>query len=157
MMIIVAAFILQWWTSTLFNIWGIFSSPPPPVLILPVIFINLGGIYNGIAYTLIRRKLQRQKRQNAVVSNGDNVPNTTDTNYSSTSVPRVVSSNRAVHDPRGCPVTEDPYISPDAVQVTDGEVERADSDAGQFQIIHIWKSQRWKCFWRFYGTVTDVK
>ena len=142
-MIFVAVFILQWWTLTLYNIWGIFAIPPPPVLILAVIFINLGGIYNSIAYTIIRRRLQNQRRLNAVVSNGDNVASTTDTN---SSISRVFSDPSAVHVSR---VSLVPEILPDVLNVSsyvltdpgfDSQVMEArsvailpDTDAGEKQ------------------------
>src|SRR6218665_543391 len=107
MMVFVAVFILQWSPYTLFNLWGIFEDPPAPVFIIAVIIVNLGGIYNGIAYTIIRRKLQRQKRQNAVVSCcGDNITKTTDAN-SSGATPRIVSPSRPARVLGGSHVPED--------------------------------------------------
>jgi hypothetical protein len=42
------------------NFWTMFSVPPAGILITTVIIVNLGGVYNCIAYTVIRRRLQRQ-------------------------------------------------------------------------------------------------
>ena len=64
MLIFVAVFILQWWSLTLFNVWVLVVTPPSAVLVLSVLLINLGGVYNCIAYTIIRRRLQRQKHDN---------------------------------------------------------------------------------------------
>lgn len=64
MLIFVAVFILQWWSLTLFNVWVLVATPPSAVLVLSVLLINFGGVYNCIAYTVIRRRLQRQKVNN---------------------------------------------------------------------------------------------
>src|SRR6218665_2228068 len=115
MMVFVAVFILQWSPYTLFNLWGIFEDPPATVCIIAVIIVNLGGIYNGIAYTIIRRKLQRQKRQNAVVSCcGDNITKTTDVNSSGTT-PRIVSAPCPARVLDGSAIREVQDVSPEEV------------------------------------------
>ena len=60
MMVFVIVFILQWWSLALFNIWSLITPPPAVLLVLPVALINLGGVYNCIAYTVIRRRLRQQ-------------------------------------------------------------------------------------------------
>jgi hypothetical protein len=55
------------------DVWGMFGVPPAGILITVVIFANLGGVYNCIAYTVIRRRLQQQKATRGpqvVLSNG---------------------------------------------------------------------------------------
>jgi hypothetical protein len=50
-----------------------FGVPPAGILITVVIFANLGGVYNCVAYTVIRRRLQQQKATRGpqvVLSNG---------------------------------------------------------------------------------------
>jgi|SRR6218665_2480308 len=149
MMIFVAVFILQWWTFIVYTAWTMVSDPPPTIFILAVIFINLGGIYNSIAYTIIRRKLQNQKRQNPVTSGGaiDSITKTIDVN-SSVAAARVVSAPRAVHVLSGVP-----EVLPDVLRVSsdvlDDPVTKAwsvpplpDSDVGEKQdadqiLIHI--------------------
>ena len=60
MMIFVAVFIFQWWTLVMSNIWFLLGTPPSWVIILTVGIVNMGGVYNLVAYTIIRRRLQQQ-------------------------------------------------------------------------------------------------
>ena len=60
MMIFVAVFIFQWWSLVMSNIWFLVETPPPWVIIITVTLVNMGGIYNLVAYTIIRRRLQLQ-------------------------------------------------------------------------------------------------
>jgi hypothetical protein len=55
------------------DVWGMLAVPPAGMLITTVVFVNLGGVYNCIAYTVIRRRLQQQKATRGpqvVLSNG---------------------------------------------------------------------------------------
>jgi hypothetical protein len=64
---------VQWWPLVVANVWAMFSVPPAGMLITTVLLVNLGGVYNCIAYTVIRRRLQQQKATRGpqvVLSNG---------------------------------------------------------------------------------------
>jgi hypothetical protein len=55
------------------NFWAMFSVPPAGILITTVVIVNFGGVYNCIAYTVIRRRLQQQNATcgtQVVLSNG---------------------------------------------------------------------------------------
>jgi hypothetical protein len=54
--------IQQWWPLVVFNIWARIATPSIVLLITAVLVINLGGVYNCIAYTVIRRRLQQRRR-----------------------------------------------------------------------------------------------
>ena len=56
MMLFVAVFVLQWWASLAFSVWNIFSQPSVVIYWGAIFFSNLGGLFNGMAYTLLRRK-----------------------------------------------------------------------------------------------------
>ena len=60
MMIFVFVFIFQWWPNTLFFTWGIFAPPPNELAVVMGFITNMGGVYNCVAYTVIRRRLQQQ-------------------------------------------------------------------------------------------------
>lgn len=52
----VVVFFVQWWPSIgLFGIWTFFGVPDSKVAIAGVIFPNLGGLFNMLAYTKVRR------------------------------------------------------------------------------------------------------
>ena len=59
MMIFVVVFIFQWWSLVLVNIWSLVSQLPEGIFLLPVVVVNLGGVYNCLAYTVIRRRFTR--------------------------------------------------------------------------------------------------
>ena len=54
--LLVAASLCQWWPSIIYGIWMFFGDPPNVIILLTVIFVNSGGIFNGIAYTVMRFK-----------------------------------------------------------------------------------------------------
>jgi hypothetical protein len=56
MMIFVAVYLFQWWTYVVQALWSFAGPPAVELYILSVVVINLGGVYNAIAYTIIRRK-----------------------------------------------------------------------------------------------------
>ena len=61
MLLFVAVFIWQWWTTVLYGIWHMVSDEPPAGLIVVMVtLVNLGGVYNCIVYTIIRRRIQQQ-------------------------------------------------------------------------------------------------
>ena len=59
MIIFVFVFFLQWWSPALCSMWSFFQIPPIPIVLLVVVGVNLGGVYNSIAYTLIRKRFTR--------------------------------------------------------------------------------------------------
>jgi len=69
-MMFVTAFILQWWPLVLFNFWVMFSPPPAEMLLLAVFVLNFGGVFNCIAYTIIKRKLQGGAKPTTNVAKG---------------------------------------------------------------------------------------
>src|SRR5260221_223397 len=80
MMIFVAAFILQWWPLSMSNIWINFGRPPWAILALVGFFVNLGGVYNCLAYTVIRRRLQQKQSAHVSRDVGDHHHNSSTTN-----------------------------------------------------------------------------
>ena len=54
MTLFVLAYIGQWWPYVLQAAWGLFATPPMATIVLSVLIINLGGVYNCLAYTVIR-------------------------------------------------------------------------------------------------------
>jgi hypothetical protein len=50
----------QWWSLVAFTIWSLIATPHIAILVVCVLLINLGGLYNCIAYTVIRRRLQNK-------------------------------------------------------------------------------------------------
>jgi hypothetical protein len=66
----------QWWPLIMSNVWALLAVPPAGMMVAAVLVINLGGVYNCVAYTVIRRRLQRQntsRGQQVVLSRGDTV------------------------------------------------------------------------------------
>ena len=69
MMIFVVVFIFQWWPMVLASTWLLLAQPPDAVFMIFVVIVNLRGVYNCVAYTLIRRRFKKQQQQ-AKVTNG---------------------------------------------------------------------------------------
>ena len=65
MMFFVAAFIAQWWAFIIFNLWNFFSVPHISIVVAGVIFSNMGGVFNFLSYTYVR------KRQSGVEANNE--------------------------------------------------------------------------------------
>ena len=55
MALIVLAFLFQWSLYVAFTLWQFFGSPHIGLLIADVSVCNLGGVFNAVAYTLMRR------------------------------------------------------------------------------------------------------
>ena len=55
MMIFVVAYLLQWWPWVLLVIRSQFGRPEWWIMITKSILVNLGGVFNGFAYTWMRR------------------------------------------------------------------------------------------------------
>ena len=56
MMLFVLVYLWQWWTFVVQALWGLVETPHIAIYILGVLIINLGGVYNALAYTFIRKK-----------------------------------------------------------------------------------------------------
>ena len=56
MLLFVLAFLAQWVCVMAFYIWALLAMPPLAMVVLVVIFANLGGVFNFIAYTWLKRK-----------------------------------------------------------------------------------------------------
>jgi hypothetical protein len=94
-------FRLQWWPMVVSNFWAMFSVPPAQILATTVAIVNLGGVFNCIAYTVIRRRLQQQNSSQGpqvVLSNGSRSEvigdSGSDFGGSTTTLSSVVSNNR---------------------------------------------------------------
>ena len=70
MTIFVAAYVLQWWPYVVASIWTLIKKHPPVVIyILAVFTCNMGGVFNALAYTILRRRLQASNRASVTSSN----------------------------------------------------------------------------------------
>ena len=58
MMIFVVVFLFQWWIQILFVVWGLFGTVLKYLAVVSECLINLGGVYDCVAYTVIRRRFQ---------------------------------------------------------------------------------------------------
>ncbi len=56
----VLAYFLQWWPFFLYSFWAYVEIPPIMMIELNVIFTNLGGLFNFVAYTFVRRQYRSQ-------------------------------------------------------------------------------------------------
>ena len=63
MMVLVLAFMVQWWSWVLHAIWAYFSIPQIWLIFVVVFFCNIGGLLNAFAYTIIRRKYLKKDRR----------------------------------------------------------------------------------------------
>ena len=61
MMVFVGAYLLQWSSYVVQAVWSMVGVPRIWLFILTVIMINLGGVYNALAYTIIRRYMVAKK------------------------------------------------------------------------------------------------
>ena len=61
MMKFVAAYIFQWWAYMIYSLWNLVTPPPFFVLHSIVFLANMGGLFNLIVYTLLR-KMGRPKK-----------------------------------------------------------------------------------------------
>lgn len=68
----------------MFNVWAMVAAPTTALWVTVVLLANLGGVYNCIAYTVIRRRLQKQtSRGTLVVAGTDRKPVTVTSSISS--------------------------------------------------------------------------
>ena len=58
LILFVVAYFAQWWPLVLLSAWSYVAPPPDVLMVLVVIFVNAGGVYNCLAYTVIRRRLR---------------------------------------------------------------------------------------------------
>ena len=56
MMLFVAAYIAQWWPYVTHTTWRLFGEPHISITMLVTLFANMGGVFNFLAYTLLRNK-----------------------------------------------------------------------------------------------------
>ncbi|ELT88208.1 hypothetical protein CAPTEDRAFT_186432 [Capitella teleta] len=56
MLLFVGVYLWQWWTFVVQALWSFAEDPAVEFYILSVLIINLGGVYNAIAYTIIRKR-----------------------------------------------------------------------------------------------------
>ena len=67
MTLFVFSYMVQWSPYITYSIWSYFSLPPLEVLVLTVIFLNMGGVHNACAYTIMRKfydTKDKKERQN---------------------------------------------------------------------------------------------
>ena len=70
---------MQWVFNVVYSIWAKFEEPQIWVFIAKVIFCNLGGLFNGLAYTVMRRRYL--KAESNVTGTGTMKKNTTTTSF----------------------------------------------------------------------------
>ena len=63
MMVLVLAFMVQWWSWVVHAIWAYFSTPQIWLIFVVVLFCNIGGLLNAFAYTIIRRNYLKKDRR----------------------------------------------------------------------------------------------
>lgn len=56
MLLFVAAFISQWWAYIIYCIWSFYTEPSVVIIVAAVTFSNMGGVFNFLAYTYIRKR-----------------------------------------------------------------------------------------------------
>ena len=74
MMLFVIAYFGQFWPFILYAGWSMFGTPSPVVVIFVVIFCNMGGVFNFLSYTLIRKRCQNVDNHE---TNGKSLVNST--------------------------------------------------------------------------------
>lgn len=90
MALLVLAFLFQWSLYVAYTLWGFFGSPSNDLLTADVFICNLGGVFNGIAYTLMRKYNRQAEGKKPKKGNLDNSLATSVTN-----VPEDVSGTKA--------------------------------------------------------------
>jgi len=68
MMIFVFVYILQYWAFCVYSVWLVVSEPSIVILLAAVFFTNLGGVFNMLAYTLLRRKSVHAESANTAMA-----------------------------------------------------------------------------------------
>ena len=63
MVAFVAAYLFQWCPVAVNSIWNLVGTAHVAIYIIQVVTVNLGGVYNAVAYTVIRRVVIRPKRR----------------------------------------------------------------------------------------------
>ena len=77
-----------------FLVWSFVESPKSGMFVTVVLLGNLGGVYNCVAYTVIKRRLQQQKSSSQgpkYVVRSDITSSTGFSSTSESSVPTTVS------------------------------------------------------------------
>ena len=55
MALLVLAFLFQWSLYVAYTLWSFFGTPRDELLVADVFICNLGGVFNCVAYTLMRK------------------------------------------------------------------------------------------------------
>ena len=58
MVVFVGAYFIQNWPAMIYYIWAYLQSPPMVLIVVLVIFVNMGGLFNAFAYTFVRKRYQ---------------------------------------------------------------------------------------------------
>ena len=56
MLVFVAVYMAQWWAYVVYSIWELIGVPHVVIRVCSVSFSNIGGLFNFVAYTLVRRR-----------------------------------------------------------------------------------------------------
>ncbi|ELU00855.1 hypothetical protein CAPTEDRAFT_194428 [Capitella teleta] len=90
MALLVLAFLFQWSLYVAYTSWSFFGNPSYKLLVADVFICNLGGVFNGIAYTLMRKynrkaegggkKGKKGKGEDSLATSVTNVSEPTDKN-----------------------------------------------------------------------------
>ena len=71
MMLFVVAYMAQWSFFVVYSIWSLIDLPNLASIIAVVILCNMGGLFNFLAYTFIRRQLKAGSKRPAGVKMSD--------------------------------------------------------------------------------------
>ena len=58
LMLFVAVYIIQYWAIVVYALCDVFGTPNYGLAICCVLFGNMGGLFNFVAYTLVRKRQQ---------------------------------------------------------------------------------------------------
>ncbi len=61
LILFVVAYTAQWWPFFIYSVWYYIAIPHIYLAVCITIFANMGGLFNFLAYTLIRKKLATEK------------------------------------------------------------------------------------------------
>ena len=85
MTLFVFSYMVQWSPYMTYTVWSYFSLPPPELLIITVIILNMGGVYNSFAYTIMRKlydSKDKRERQHEVKTVSTTVSGNSDYSFS---------------------------------------------------------------------------
>ena len=84
MTLFVFSYMVQWSPYMTYTVWSYFSLPPPELLIITVIILNMGGVYNSFAYTIMRKlydSKDKRERQHEVKTGSTTVSGNSDYSF----------------------------------------------------------------------------